>query len=109
MFSCGGDIFVFVQASIKKENGQTAMVPLFQSLENIVGEVLYILLKILVLFVFTALLYSDNFWYANNVWINHSSKSNMQVSIEPIQGKKIEHTGVKIELLGQIGMPRLTN
>lgn len=50
------------KASIKKENGQTAMVPLFQSLENIVGE----------------------------------------VSIEPIQGKKIEHTGVKIELLGQI-------
>ncbi|KAJ8505632.1 hypothetical protein OPV22_006518 [Ensete ventricosum] len=50
------------KASIKKENGQTAMVPLFQSLENIVGE----------------------------------------VSIEPVQGKKIEHTGVKIELLGQI-------
>ncbi|KAG6517717.1 hypothetical protein ZIOFF_021115 [Zingiber officinale] len=50
------------KASVKKENGQTAMVPLFQSLENIVGE----------------------------------------VSIDPLQGKKLEHTGVKIELLGQI-------
>ena len=28
----------------------------------------------------------------------------MQVSIDPIHGKKVEHTGVKIELLGQIGM-----
>lgn len=28
----------------------------------------------------------------------------IQVAIEPIQGKKVEHTGVKIELLGQIGM-----
>ncbi|XP_042468644.1 vacuolar protein sorting-associated protein 26A-like isoform X1 [Zingiber officinale] len=50
------------KASVKKESGQTAMVPLFQSLENIVGE----------------------------------------VSIDPLQGKKLEHTGVKIELLGQI-------
>ncbi|XP_072978184.1 vacuolar protein sorting-associated protein 26A-like [Typha angustifolia] len=50
------------QASIKKDNGQIAMVPVFQSLENIAGE----------------------------------------VSLEPIQGKKVEHTGVKIELLGQI-------
>ncbi|XP_043709345.1 vacuolar protein sorting-associated protein 26A-like [Telopea speciosissima] len=50
------------QVSLKKENGQTVMVPLFQSQENIVGE----------------------------------------VSLEPIQGKKVEHNGVKIELLGQI-------
>ncbi|THG19197.1 hypothetical protein TEA_010980 [Camellia sinensis var. sinensis] len=50
------------QVPLKKENGQTIMVPLFQSQENIVGEVL----------------------------------------IEPQQGKKVEHTGVKIELLGQI-------
>ncbi|OVA01670.1 Vacuolar protein sorting-associated protein 26 [Macleaya cordata] len=50
------------QVPLKKENGQTAMVPLFQSQENIVGE----------------------------------------VSLEPIQGKKVEHNGVKIELLGQI-------
>jgi vacuolar protein sorting-associated protein 26 len=50
------------QVSIKKENGKTAMVPVFQSLENVSGE----------------------------------------VSIEPVQGKKVEHTGVKIELLGQI-------
>lgn len=28
----------------------------------------------------------------------------VQVVIEPAQGKKVEHTGVKIELLGQIGM-----
>lgn len=27
----------------------------------------------------------------------------IQVSIEPIQGKKVEHNGVKVELLGQIG------
>eukprot|EP00262_Sarcandra_glabra_P012441 TRINITY_DN3206_c0_g2_i1.p1 TRINITY_DN3206_c0_g2~~TRINITY_DN3206_c0_g2_i1.p1 ORF type:complete len:302 (-),score=50.79 TRINITY_DN3206_c0_g2_i1:359-1264(-) len=52
------------KASIKKENGQTAMVPLFQSQENIAGE----------------------------------------VSIEPLQGKKVEHNGVKVELLGQIEM-----
>ncbi|KAL7226316.1 hypothetical protein ACSBR1_021432 [Camellia fascicularis] len=50
------------QVPLKKENGQTIMVALFQSQENIVGEVL----------------------------------------IEPQQGKKVEHTGVKIELLGQI-------
>ncbi|CAA7397685.1 unnamed protein product [Spirodela intermedia] len=45
-----------------KDNGQTRMVPLFQSQENIRGE----------------------------------------VSVEPLQGKKFEHIGVKIELLGQI-------
>ncbi|KAL5580022.1 hypothetical protein UlMin_012464 [Ulmus minor] len=50
------------QVPLKKENGQTAMVPLFQSQENIVGEVI----------------------------------------IEPVQGKKLDHIGVKIELLGQI-------
>ncbi|XP_024019700.1 vacuolar protein sorting-associated protein 26A isoform X1 [Morus notabilis] len=50
------------QVPLKKENGQTVMVPLFQSQENIVGE----------------------------------------VNIEPITGKKLEHNGVKIELLGQI-------
>ncbi|KAJ0046065.1 hypothetical protein Pint_05140 [Pistacia integerrima] len=51
------------QVPLKKENGQTVMVPLFQSQENISGK----------------------------------------VSIEPVQGKKVEHNGVKIELLGQIG------
>ncbi|KAL5583088.1 hypothetical protein UlMin_015530 [Ulmus minor] len=50
------------QVPLKKENGQTAMVPLFQSQENIAGEVV----------------------------------------IEPVQGKKLDHIGVKIELLGQI-------
>lgn len=50
------------QASIKKENGQTTMVPLFQNHETIAGE----------------------------------------VSIDPFYGKKVEHIGVKIELLGQI-------
>ncbi|XP_021843612.1 vacuolar protein sorting-associated protein 26A [Spinacia oleracea] len=49
---------------IKKENGQTVMVPLFQSQENIVGK----------------------------------------ISVEPVQGKKIEHNGIKVELLGQIEM-----
>lgn len=28
----------------------------------------------------------------------------VQISIEPFQGKKIEHNGVKVELLGQIGL-----
>lgn len=28
---------------------------------------------------------------------------NFQISIEPVLGKKVEHNGVKIELLGQIG------
>lgn len=26
-----------------------------------------------------------------------------QISIEPVQGKKVEHNGIKVELLGQIG------
>ncbi|PKI73276.1 hypothetical protein CRG98_006214 [Punica granatum] len=50
------------QVPLKKDNGQIIMVPLFQSQESIIGEVV----------------------------------------IEPLQGKKLEHTGVKIELLGQI-------
>ncbi|KAK9999863.1 hypothetical protein SO802_019466 [Lithocarpus litseifolius] len=50
------------QVPIKKDNGQTVMLPLFQSQENIIGEVL----------------------------------------VEPTQGKKFEHNGIKIELLGQI-------
>ncbi|KAL5577673.1 hypothetical protein UlMin_019372, partial [Ulmus minor] len=52
---------------LKKENGQTTMVPLFQSQEYIVGEVV----------------------------------------IEPVQGKKLEHNGVKIELLGKIKILRV--
>jgi len=31
----------------------------------------------------------------------------IQVVIEPVQGKKVEHNGVKIELLGQIGVLNL--
>ncbi|KAE8683705.1 Vacuolar protein sorting-associated protein 26A [Hibiscus syriacus] len=50
------------QVPLKKENGKTVMAALFQSQENIVGEVV----------------------------------------LEPIHGKKVEHNGVKIELLGQI-------
>ncbi|GBG87839.1 hypothetical protein CBR_g45995 [Chara braunii] len=50
------------QASVKKENGQTELVALFQGGESLVGN----------------------------------------VRIEPLPGKKVEHTGVKIELLGQI-------
>ncbi|GMI94639.1 vacuolar protein sorting 26A [Hibiscus trionum] len=50
------------QVPLKKENGKTVMVALFQSQESIVGEVV----------------------------------------IEPMHGKKVEHNGVKIELLGQI-------
>ncbi|XP_040954062.1 vacuolar protein sorting-associated protein 26A isoform X2 [Gossypium hirsutum] len=52
------------QVPMKKENGKTIMVSLFQSKESIAGK----------------------------------------VSIEPLQGKKIEHLGVKVELLGQIEM-----
>ncbi|KAI4382171.1 hypothetical protein MLD38_008169 [Melastoma candidum] len=52
------------QVPLKKDNGQTIMVPLFESHESIVGEVV----------------------------------------VEPLQGKKVEHNGVKIELLGQIEM-----
>ncbi|KAF2299429.1 hypothetical protein GH714_031922 [Hevea brasiliensis] len=51
------------QVPMKKENGQTVMVPLFQSQENIAGK----------------------------------------ISIEPLQGKRVEHNGIKVELLGQIG------
>ncbi|XP_013671616.1 vacuolar protein sorting-associated protein 26B [Brassica napus] len=52
------------QVPMKKENGQTALVPLFQSQETLSGK----------------------------------------VCIEPYQGKKVEHNGVKVELLGQIEM-----
>ncbi|CAK9191113.1 unnamed protein product [Sphagnum troendelagicum] len=50
------------QASVKKENGQVVMVPLFLGQDSVAGE----------------------------------------VRIEPLPGKKVEHLGVKIELLGQI-------
>ncbi|TYK24504.1 vacuolar protein sorting-associated protein 26A-like [Cucumis melo var. makuwa] len=50
------------QVPLKKGNGQTVLVPLFQSQENITGK----------------------------------------VTIDPLQGKKVDHNGVKIELLGQI-------
>ncbi|KAG5076656.1 hypothetical protein JHK82_055351 [Glycine max] len=53
---------------IKKENGQMVMVPLYQSQENIVGEVI----------------------------------------IEPSNGKKVKHNGVKIELLGRIDTEQST-
>ncbi|KAJ8558562.1 hypothetical protein K7X08_035741 [Anisodus acutangulus] len=52
------------QVPLKKENGQTVMVPLFQSQENIAGK----------------------------------------ISVEPVSGKKVEHNGIKVELLGQIEM-----
>ncbi|KAI4319952.1 hypothetical protein MLD38_033485 [Melastoma candidum] len=52
------------QVPLKKENGQTAMVPLFHSHETIAGK----------------------------------------ICVEPIQGKKVEHNGIKVELLGQIEM-----
>ncbi|XP_022158323.1 vacuolar protein sorting-associated protein 26A-like isoform X1 [Momordica charantia] len=52
------------QVPLKKENGQTVLVPLFQSQENITGK----------------------------------------ITIDPLQGKKVDHNGVKIELLGQIEM-----
>ncbi|KAJ6331710.1 hypothetical protein OIU76_010152 [Salix suchowensis] len=52
------------QVPMKKENGQTVMVPLFHSQENIAGK----------------------------------------ISIEPLPGKKVDHNGVKVELLGQIEM-----
>lgn len=27
-----------------------------------------------------------------------------QISVEPVSGKKVEHNGIKVELLGQIGV-----
>ncbi|KAI8540517.1 hypothetical protein RHMOL_Rhmol09G0269500 [Rhododendron molle] len=59
-----GRAYSFSPVPMKKENGQSVMVPLFQSQENIAGK----------------------------------------ISIEPVQGKKVEHNGIKIELLGQIEM-----
>ncbi|KAG5611133.1 hypothetical protein H5410_022414 [Solanum commersonii] len=56
--------FIFSHVPLKKENGQTVMVPLFQSQENIAGK----------------------------------------ISVEPVSGKKVEHNGIKVELLGQIEM-----
>ncbi|KAI3515054.1 hypothetical protein L1887_13803 [Cichorium endivia] len=50
------------QVPLKKENGQMAMVPLFQSQESIAGK----------------------------------------ICVDPVQGKKVERNGIKIELLGQI-------
>lgn len=50
------------QATVKRDNGQSELVPLFHEQENVVGE----------------------------------------IRIEPLPGKKVEHTGVKVELLGQI-------
>ncbi|CAA0813051.1 Vacuolar protein sorting-associated protein 26A [Striga hermonthica] len=52
------------QVPLKKENGQTVMVPLFQSQESVSGK----------------------------------------ISVEPVSGKKVEHNGIKVELLGQIEM-----
>ncbi|XP_051121920.1 vacuolar protein sorting-associated protein 26B-like isoform X2 [Andrographis paniculata] len=52
------------QVQLKKENGQTVMVPLFHSQETISG----------------------------------------MISVEPIPGKKVDHNGIKVELLGQIEM-----
>jgi hypothetical protein len=56
------NVLRLMQASVKKENGQTVLVPLFLGQESVVGE----------------------------------------VRIDPVPGKKVEHTGLKIELLGQI-------
>jgi hypothetical protein len=84
---CKLTFIILSQVSIKKENGKTAMVPVFQSLENIAGEVLAAIFCI-------SLNIFQCFFYTHQLF---------QVSIEPVQGKKVEHTGVKIELLGQIG------
>lgn len=69
------------------------MVPVFQSLENVSGEVLSAIFVFPnffgIVFFFLCVLFTSQLF---------------QVSIEPVQGKKVEHTGVKIELLGQIGM-----
>lgn len=50
------------QAQVKRDNGQSDLVPLFHGQESVAGE----------------------------------------VRIEPLPGKKVEHMGVKVELLGQI-------
>lgn len=73
------------------------MVPVFQSLENVSGEVLS------AIFVFPNL-FGIVFFFLCVLFTSQL----FQVSIEPVQGKKVEHTGVKIELLGQIGMALIT-
>ncbi|XP_042065883.1 vacuolar protein sorting-associated protein 26B-like [Salvia splendens] len=52
------------QVALKKDNGKTVLIPVFQSQDTISGK----------------------------------------ISIEPISGKKVEHNGIKVELLGQIEM-----
>lgn len=42
-----------------------------------------------------------------NFFEEFSILCHLQISIEPFQGKKIEHNGVKVELLGQIGLSLL--
>lgn len=72
------------------------MVPLFQSQENIAGEVVYLdtlLVDLCLIMTEKIPLTPDKYTIFN-----------MKVSIEPVLGKKVEHNGVKIELLGQIGI-----
>ena len=83
------------------------MVPLFQSQENIVGEVITDIF--LVVFLILKVTQRCSF---GNVVIETGIESyyfciQFQVVIEPVQGKKVEHNGVKIELLGQIGVLNL--
>ena len=82
---------VISQVSVKKDNGKTTMVPVFQSLETISGEVWFPCFLVLTYLA----------WVMPIIKIRWNG---FQVSIAPVPGKRIEHMGVKIELLGQIGM-----
>jgi vacuolar protein sorting-associated protein 26 len=84
----------FVQVQIRKDNGKTAVVPAYQSLETIAGEVVPNAdgCVCLLLLACEAACRIKLLWN----WC-------LQVSVAPVPGKRLEHTGVKIELLGQIG------
>ena len=82
---------VISQVSVKKDNGKTTMVPVFQSLETISGEVWFPCFLVLTYLA----------WVMPSIQLRWNG---FQVSIAPVPGKRIEHMGVKIELLGQIGM-----
>ena len=89
------------QASVKKENGQSELISLYHGQDTVAGEV-----------------WMNALWFCRRTLLCiraiHSPFFRpvlrilfgciKQVRIEPLPGKRVEHAGVKIELLGQIGM-----
>lgn len=43
-------------------------------------------------------------WFECLIMAVYTARRIFQISVEPISGKKVEHNGIKVELLGQIGM-----